>query len=46
MYLEFFGGHGAEFGGAGDSIELGLVDLVIAAKEGDHGTEGRRLYHP
>ena len=37
---ELFGGHGAEVGGAGDGVELGFVDGVVAAEEGDDGAEG------
>ena len=36
--FELFGEHGAELGGAGDGVELGLVDVVVAAEEGDDGT--------
>ena len=35
--LELFGGHGAEGVGGGGFAELGLVDLVVAAEEGDDG---------
>ncbi len=36
---ELFGEHGAELGDAGDGVELGLVDLVVAAEEGDDGAQ-------
>ena len=31
---KFFGEHGTEFGGAGDGVQLGFVDEVVAAQEG------------
>ena len=37
---ELVGGHGAQIDGAGDRVELGLVDLVIAAKEGGDRAQG------
>ncbi len=33
---EFFGDHGAEFGYVGGGHQLGLVDEVVAAQEGDN----------
>jgi len=38
VQLKFFGGHGAQLGGSGDGVELGLVHLVVAAEERNDGT--------